>query len=175
VVVAKIPIDGKIKKFAEDFAERVFETNKKAYARRGQANKRKILHDNVVGKTGEIAVYKFLKGKGKNPSKPDFKIYTAKKKSYDADMYLGNLDLHIKTQHVKSAKKFGLSWVFQKKDPLFKKCKATDVIVLCLYKEASVTIMVMKPAKDLFPFLKPPKKEELSSKVCLYYDDIKNL
>ena len=52
--------------------------------------------------------------------KPDFNIYSTGKKSFAADLSDGNLHFHIKGQTKDSAKKYSISWLFQKEDPLLK-------------------------------------------------------
>jgi len=82
------------------------------YAHRNQDNLRIIQDQILVGKMGELIAYFLLKPYWENLTYPDFKIYTAKQKSWAADMKNGDIDIHIKTQDTESARRFGDSWTF---------------------------------------------------------------
>ena len=63
---------------------------------------------------GECAAHEFLKQEGFIPSRePDFEIYKSKKKSWLSDMECNGVPVHIKSQEMWSAKKYGYSWMFQ--------------------------------------------------------------
>ena len=112
---------------------------KNHYSRRGQTNIDKIEYDCYIGALGEIAIYRFLKKLGIKISKPDFVIYEARKKSFEADLSdkQGN-KFHCKSQSEKSKNMYGTAWIFQydgigmgHKDPLFKNYTNKDYLVLC--------------------------------------------
>ncbi len=86
------------------------------YLNRSQDDDNKRKKDQVVGKLGEIAIYHSLKDKYPALSYPDFKIYSSKDKSWDFDLKADDLNLHCKSQEIKSSKKFGESWTFQRGD-----------------------------------------------------------
>lgn len=76
------------------------------------------IDDIIVGALGEIAVYNMLRICGVQSSLPDFDVYDASKKSYNADLLVGNYHLHVKSQCSKQALKFNKSWLMQKNDPI---------------------------------------------------------
>ena len=90
------------------------------------------------GKLAEWGVYKYLILQNKNCTAPDI-----------------NKD---------SAKKYGLSWVFQSKDPMFKKADDNDICIFCLVYDNNIEIILERPFKKLIfkdpkiPFLKGIKK-----------------
>src|SRR6202521_4047894 len=81
------------------------------YKNRGQNNSNKRYEDQLVGKSAEICFYNIFKGKLKNLTCPDFKIYSAGRKSLAFDMTSDNMNIHIKTQSTKSAKRYSQSWI----------------------------------------------------------------
>lgn len=83
-------------------------TNIDQYKKRNQSNPEKIKQQIVTGKLGEIAVSRLF-----GTNEPDFAIYEKKKKSFDKDLVLADLHLHVKTQDKESADKYGTSWTFQ--------------------------------------------------------------
>lgn len=98
------------------FAEEVFSTNQKQYAKRNQKNQNIIKHQILIGKLGEIATWKIFK---KNPKikkldYPDFSILPYYKKSFDADLLVNDTKkIHVKSQDAESARRYGVSWTFQ--------------------------------------------------------------
>lgn len=96
---------------SKEFSEKV---NTSLYAQRGQTNNEKRIKDAFIGKLGEVAAYHLLKNKISNLSYPDFKIYSAKEKSWDFDLKGDNFNIHVKSQNVEQGKRYGTSWLFQK-------------------------------------------------------------
>lgn len=94
----------------EEFASKV---NTSLYAQRNQFDADKRKKDAKIGKLGELAVYYSLKDKYPNITYPDFKIYTAKEKSWDFDLKDTSFNLHVKTQDIVQGAKYGESWIFQ--------------------------------------------------------------
>ena len=83
-------------------------------------------------------------------------------------------NLHVKSQLLQTAKQFGLSWMFQKNDPLVKTPLLSDYVVLCVTLNTN-KVRVFEPikAKDLVKKYKKPKKKQLqSTKLALYGKDI---
>jgi hypothetical protein len=85
--------------------------------------------DIVVGALSEIAVYKLLREAGRDVSKPDFAIYETRKKSYEADLCDSQRHFHVKGQGRVSAKRYGISWLFQKSDKIVKEPVLNHYIV----------------------------------------------
>ena len=63
------------------------------YEKRNQFNKEKIINDIYNGKKAEFLVYNYLIYKQKKLTSPDLNIYEKYKKSYDADLYLKNVNI----------------------------------------------------------------------------------
>ena len=74
--------------------------------------------DILTGALGELAVYRLLKSRSIKTNKPDLTIHN--NKSYDADLTDGTNSYHVKSQNMESIKRYGHSWLLQRKDPLFK-------------------------------------------------------
>ncbi|MBA2329491.1 MAG: hypothetical protein ACR2KB_16070 [Chitinophagaceae bacterium] len=72
----------------------------------------KIKEDHFISKLGEEAArlvlqdYADVKG-------PDYEVYEAKKKNWNADLFVNNKGVAVKTQKTSAAKKYSLSWTFQ--------------------------------------------------------------
>jgi hypothetical protein len=167
----KIKIPKKVREQCEQFAIECASTNKDEYAKRNQTNLSKIQLDIVVGKIGEWAVMKFL---GKGCSKPDFEIYTAKKKSFDADLTYNGVNVHVKSQSEKSASMYGISWLFQKRDPLYRKPNPDDLIVGVLVGDTEAEIVMYGNVASLV-FGEPKIHQLRGSKVAIYLEENEEL
>ena len=139
----------------EAFADRVIETNKDEYARRKQANLAKIKNDILVGKLAEWGVYFIYLKRGRYLNTPDMQIYPKEHKSFDPDLRWGLYNLHIKAQTFESSLRYGDSWIFQAKDPLFEFSNGYDIVVGCrvgiddFERGAFVQIMLEKQFKQI--------------------------
>lgn len=121
-----------IVKICENFADRVLQTNVDEYARRNQNSQKKIWSDIFTGKLAEWGVYFIYLERGrKNIDPPDMRIYGRSDKSFDADLRWGLFNLHIKSQVFESAIKYGDSWMFESKDPLFDFSNEYDIVIGC--------------------------------------------
>lgn len=89
------------------------------------------VEDIVSGALAEIAVHKLLKEKGIKVSPPDFEIYEKGRKSYDADLTDGHHHFHVKGQTLESKKRYGASWIMQRKDPIINKPENCHYLVPC--------------------------------------------
>jgi len=158
------------------FAKKVSPTNKDEYARRNQNDMGKIEFDNFIGKMAEIAVWRLS---GEQTTEPDFAIYTKKtrkKKSFEADLFWNNQEIHVKSQELTQAKRFDTSWLFQKKDKL--NAGGEVVFTVVGEKDGNWTVVVFSVVPtDMIPaFISKPKKQCLQeSKWAIYYKDIKFL
>jgi len=163
-------LNSEIVQICKEFAEKCCPTNQNEYARRNQNNIEKIKKDIRIGKMGEFAVYyMMLKKEAKGITKPDLEIYENNKKSFDSDLKCGNYNFHIKSQCLESASKFGISWMFQKTDPLIKKASEYDYFIGTTVNEDSnkIDIVLKKPVKDLI-FGEPIVDILKKTKVCVY-------
>jgi hypothetical protein len=95
---------------AKKFSEAVITTVN--YSDSNQILKTKIKDDNFISKLGEEAAkkvfvtYTVVTG-------PDYRIYDAKQKSWNDDLYVDGVGLAIKTMRRTVARRYGLSWTFQ--------------------------------------------------------------
>ena len=161
------------------FAANSVKTSQDMYARRGQSDVNKIIWDIRNGKLAEEISYSLLSKNFPNLSAPDYQIYQAGQKSWDADLKNDKIQIAVKSQNKETAERFGLSWIFSKND--------TNVfdtndqhhyacfVMLDLKRsygvlKAIVSIEWLKQ-NNLF---KPLRKANLNStKVAVYYDDLK--
>jgi hypothetical protein len=139
----------------EVFADRVVRTNKDEYSRRYQTNLEKIKKDIVIGKLAEWGVYFIYLTRGRYLNTPDMQIYPKEHKSFDPDLQWGLYNLHIKAQTYESFARYGDSWIFQAKDPLFEFSNDYDIVIGCrvsvddLERGALVKIMLEKQFKSV--------------------------
>lgn len=166
---------------AQSFALRSVDSSAGHYRSRQQFNREKITHDIFVGKASEIGVSRILREQlGLSISTPDFGVYEAKHKNYNADLTFkineGNVvgGIHVKSQHSNSAARFGLSWCFQKTDPLILNPEKLDYLVLCVLNSPDeVEIKGILKAESAKGIYAEPVKEALrKTKTVLYYKDI---
>jgi len=132
------------------------------YKRRGQADKDKIISDIYNGKVAEFMVYNFFIKKGRSLSSPDLNIYSKRMKSFDSDLVIGNVNIHVKS-HI-SNNIFPVSWMFQKNDPL------PEEDYLCLVVDHSY--MYIRKVSQV-EFSEPMKMSLRHTKVCLYEKNLK--
>lgn len=157
------------KDYAEcnNFASRVVGTNVGEYVRRGQNNPETIRKQIIIGKLAEVGVSRLL-----NLTEPDFKVYPARKKSFAADLTddLGR-HYHVKCQEIKQSDMYGLSWVFQKTDPLVLSPTDRDILVFCQldYKNCDLRIIDCVPALEAKDLFRAPKIEFLAKTKCVIY------
>lgn len=192
-VLASIPIEKIDLDKCLEFAYAQLETSSGGlYRARGEFRQEKMVNDIVVGKLGEIGVYRFVTGlEGEfSPvyrfvSAPDFSIYKGRRKSFDADVtvcFSDNEDLpqyklHIKSQSMGSYEKYGASWICQRTDKLTYKPDPIDVLVFVIVDldKGFGNILGMVEATTLFAKglwgeCKVPSYAK--TKVALYFDKI---
>lgn len=110
------------------FAHNCAKTNYKQYAERNQDNTKKIVQDIYNGKIAELLVHRYLVEKGKRCSAPDFVIYPAHYKSFDADLVCEGINIHVKS--CIPSDKWSNSWCFQPNDSLVKNPQINDFLAL---------------------------------------------
>lgn len=134
-------------KKAEEFALKRIEHGINKYKSRGAFKP----VDLIAGALGEIAVYKLLKSAYK-VTKPDFELYEASNKSFDADLICKTGEVfHVKTQTTESEAKYGQSWVMQRTDPVINNPRDIDYLVPCVANldTLEVTIYGVMKFKDI--------------------------
>ena len=116
------------KKLCSYFSEECAVSNVTEYRKRNQLNINKISKDIYYGKIAEILVFNYLISKGKKASPPDFMIYESKMKSFDADIKVEDVNIHVKS--CLDSSNFPNSWLFQPNDPLIKQNSDKDILAL---------------------------------------------
>jgi len=138
-----------------------------------------------VGALGEIGIYRMLKRLGMKVSPPDFNVYEAKNKSYDAD--LSDKDgyrFHCKSQSRESEEAYGGSYILQyggngegHVDKLFKRRTNRDFLIPCLVDVDAKEVIIYGCIKveTLFKkdLIKMPRVKWLEfSKRAVYLEDL---
>ena len=170
---------------AKNFAEARLEKSIDQYSRRGQTNIDKIKYDITIGALGEIGIYRMLKRLGIKVSPPDFNIYEAKNKSYDADLHdKDGYRFHCKSQSRDSADTYGNSYILQYGgngnghiDKLFKSRTNRDFLIPCLVDIDTKEVIIYGCIKveTLFKkdLIKMPRVKWLEfSKRAVYLEDL---
>ena len=156
------------------------------YSTRNQFNTNKAQIDHTCAKISECFVYLYLtdelKLKGIKP--PDFGIYPPNEKSWDADLYIKDKPLHVKSISNWSKESLGCeTYTFQNSDPKrgFGRDSVLDNpndLLACVFVDfiaRTCELRVFQRVGNILPLLKDPLKQELKGiKKCLYYDDIKS-
>ena len=163
-----------------NYAKKEFKSTELQRARRNQTNKSAILSQTTVGKIAEWAVTFFYSDKGYQMSAPDMKIYAAPNKSFDADLLMNGTPLHVKSQSIDSANRYGTSWTFQyggkgtgHKDPLINRVDENVALCVVDMKQHMVIIHGIFNFKVLRKKLKEPKLDYLKkTKRCIYLTDL---
>lgn len=155
------------------------EINTDFYNSRNQFNSKKRLKDQVIGKLGEIAVYKYLFTNNKELSYPDFEIYTVKRKSWSPDLISSKNNFLIKSQDINQAAKFSPSWMFQLGDKhVFKEFSEKDLVCFVLVdldkREAEIKAIIKLEELHNKKLFKEPKLDYLkNNKRAVYFEDLK--
>jgi hypothetical protein len=102
----------------EKFAVKRVTGSSDLYALRGEPRKEKMVHDILVGALGEWAIEEHLTSLGYECTKPDMKIYDKANKSFDADLFVDDVEIHVKSQGMASVKRYGNSWLLQRYDKI---------------------------------------------------------
>lgn len=138
-------------KQCEIFTDYVYSTNEKVYKSRGSSSPDKIKKDINQGKVVECMVWNYLEVEGRKPSPIDFTIYEKKRKSFDADVCVEDIKIHVKS--CADWTEYPNSWLFQKQDPLVINATEKDMLFLCVLTDDRNGYGYVVPAKDI-------KKEE---------------
>lgn len=167
----------------KDFANKQLDTSRDQYRRRNQSNPERIIKQISDGKMGELLAYDHMKLLGFDCTEPDFAIYTARFKSFDADLISGDTHVHVKTQCQSSAAKYGTSWVFQAggrgfghSDPCISEGKSWCIFVIIDHERCSGNIYGPLDMCKVRPHFKDPKlKQLIGIKKCIYLEDIQGI
>jgi hypothetical protein len=111
----------------ERFAVKRVTGSSDLYAYRGEPRKEKLVNDILVGALGEWAVEAHLASMGYECTEPDMKIYKTRGKSFDADLYVDDIEIHVKSQGMVSVKRYGNSWLLQRNDKIVSEPKENQL------------------------------------------------
>lgn len=136
---------------------------------KNNASIEKIISDIYLGKMAEFAVFNYLVQQDKTPTYPDIGIYPNKRKSYDADILVGDTKIHVKSCVFNE--RFDNSWVFRPNDPIVKDPDDKDFVALCILENNQFTGMFAK-AIELVGMHKPPRNPNYPMAV-IYEADLK--
>ena len=146
------------------FADSVYFSNKSTYDKRKQTNELKVKADIYIGKMAEYAVYNFLVERDRTVTQPDIMIYSVKKKSFDADLFVDEkTPIHVKS--CMSIRDVENSWVFQPTDKLVCLPSADDIIALVVISDLKEFSAYLIKAIEVMGLYKPPRIEGLDKKV----------
>lgn len=161
------------------FAQERMNDSAAHYRYRGEHNFDKMVEDIIAGTMGEFAVYKYLKSIDMPCTAPDLTIYKARKKSYSADLSTNSFNIHVKSQSVKSIKRYGKSWLFQKSDKIVKDPSLEDLLAFTSVDLENNTVEILgflSPIelnkKNLWGECKVPKYRH--TKLAVYLEDLEN-
>ena len=173
--IIEVAISDAIQKRAQIFAEAVIATVDYSDAR--QQSRRKICHEHWVSKVGEEAVKLAFERHSRPVQGPDYTIYDAPQKSWEADLYVDGVPLAVKTQTQSMAYHFGLSWTFQagsqkgRRDPILDSPEAWVCFVK--YDEAGQTGWVYSPRQvETLRFGEPKLAKLRGFKKVVYADNL---
>jgi len=158
-----------------EFAHKRIEGSSGLYAYRGEQNRNKMIEDCLIGTLGEWGAHSYLLTKGIKVSEPDLNIYETKRKSFAADLSNADYSIHVKSQSLKSFKKYGASWLLQRSDRIVKEPTDKDYFVFVKVNSKEVEIMGTCKVRDivingLWGECKVPSYRH--SKVALYLDEL---
>lgn len=171
----KLKICPAIIKRCQDFADQRTAQGVELYRHRGEMSLNKIHLDIVTGAVAEYAVYEYLRSHGHDATPPDLIIYETAKKSFAADLKVGDRHLHVKSQTVEAAKKYGASWLFQKTDRVISTPSERDYMAFCLVNGDEVEIKAIVSTIELVDaeIWKEPKVPRYRyTKSALYLTDV---
>lgn len=150
------------------------------YQTRHQFNKVKRTKDQLVGKLAEFAVYRYFGQHDIQLSEPDLQIYDKSRKSWDFDLKGQGINVHVKSQSIEQAAKYGCSFIFENSDRhIFKDVGSDDYVCFVsvdLAKQTGEVKAVIK-LQDLHSerLFKRPKLEYLTTKSAVYFDDLNTI
>lgn len=143
-----------------------------------QTIRQKIQDDHFVSKLGEEAVRFVFEQRDCKIEGPDYTIYSGKRKSWDADLKINDLEVAVKTQRRSAAQRYGLSWTFQdspeRRDPILDMPEAW--VCLVVYEDLKdgyeCVVYPMRKIKQLI-FEAPRLSKLVGKKQAVYLETLK--
>lgn len=166
----------------KDAYERAFEfaqavTDTVNYRDSNQSIREKIRDDHFVSKLGEEAVRILFQSRECLVEGPDYGVYEAKRKSWEADLKINGLEVAVKTQRRSAANRYGLSWTFQdspeRRDPILDLPDAWVCLVVFedLKTEAECLVYPLRKIKQLI-FEAPRLAKLIGKKQAVYLETL---
>lgn len=186
----RIKIDKKSQEDCWQFANNWIKNNPHKYQDTGQSNSNVIRNQIFFGKVGEVAARIFANINFKNSklSEVDYIIYSDKDKSWDSDLKIDGVPLHVKSYSSPMWNgRIPRSWIWQfksssgRKDDLFsdKENHASDIVICCDVSDCIpsddlfVDIMLVSTWSELQPYLTYPMfASQKNNKKSIYYQTI---
>lgn len=170
---AVIRLDPHIWTKCQAFATSVIGSNLDKYESRGQENFYLIKEQISQGKLAEFALAYFFDVLGIPCSPPDCRIYSTRNKSFDSDLVLDNATrLHVKSITKQSAERFGLSWIFQKEDPLVMEPEPMDWVALTTIVSPTTVKYYGSIAAENIEYAELKKAILRKTKCAIYFDSL---
>jgi hypothetical protein len=168
----KIRLTDQILEHCKEFAEAVYDSCSEKYEQRGQSERPLIIQQIMEGKFAEWGVSIYYNNNDLECSEPDHKIYTKKKKSFDADLKRGKFRIHVKSQNQDSINRYGKSWLFQLEDSLFRKANSLDIVVFCVVDLNLKQVEIVYKNQFSKLFFEPPKLAKFRGiKLAVYLEN----
>lgn len=171
--VVHLPVEAVAR--ASAFADAVITTVN--YRDSNQTLKKKIRDDHFVSKMGEEAVRMVFEARECKVEGPDYKVYTSKGKSWEADLKVNELDVAVKTQRRSAANRYGLSWTFQdsseRRDPILDMPDAWVCLVVYedLKENCECLVYPLRKIKQLI-FEAPRLSKLIGKKQAVYLETL---
>jgi len=185
----RVKIDQETQDKCWQFANDWVAKNPSKYKDTGQTDANTVRNQIFFGKVGEVAVRIFANKtfKGAALNDVDYTLYEDKDKSWDSDLNVDGVPLHVKSYCPKMwGSRIPRSWTFQYKsngriDVLFseRKSHAQDIVVGCEVSDCSPTeglyadVILIGRWSELLPYIGYPVFEsQKANKRDIYYQTI---
>lgn len=170
-----INIDKRLLKKCKDFAAKRVGGSYDIYAFRGESRADKLFEDILIGALGEWGVKKYVESLGHVCNDPDMKIYNKRNKSFDADLKVDEVFVHVKSQGMRSVKRYGNSWLMQASDKLVSSPENDHLFAFTNVnlEDNTVKILGFCWAVDMV-YGECKVWSYRTTKVAIYLEDIKN-
>jgi hypothetical protein len=173
-----ISVSKEERKKAEVFADKVVHTDVYGF-RNGQGDIELRKRQHLGSKLAEIAVHRHLTSSGLPCTEPDFNIYPRTYKDWSPELKVGDVPVHVKSQDLYSADRWGISWIGERSDvELYG--KGSGYVVFCLVSlECNVVLILAAPKvtdlkqKDLLK--NPILQRHQALKFAVYYEHLTKL
>lgn len=146
------------------------------YSDHNQHDKDRIINQIIIGRVGEIGTVKVYAGLGCAVVGPDWSVYEGVMKSWEPDLAINQIPVHVKAQGWIESRKYGTSWMFSadpngRYDPVIHELEA--YLSLTVVGQYYVQVYPMVQVKDV-EFKPPQLKHLVDKKLCVYLVDVES-